>query len=44
MAKAIELKLKEGDPAPKFSASTTGGGKVSLSDYKGKNVISFCEA
>jgi peroxiredoxin len=44
MAKAIELKLKAGDPAPKFSAVTAGGGKISLSDYQGKNVISFCEA
>jgi thioredoxin-dependent peroxiredoxin len=41
MAKAIELKLKEGDPAPKFSALTTGGGKISLADYKGKNVILY---
>jgi peroxiredoxin Q/BCP len=41
MAKAIELKLKEGDPAPNFSAVTTGGGKISLADYKGKNVILY---
>jgi len=41
MAKAIELKLKEGDPAPKFSAVTTGGGKISLADYQGKNVILY---
>ncbi len=27
MAKAIELKLKVGDVAPKFSAATSGGGK-----------------
>jgi peroxiredoxin Q/BCP len=41
MAKEIELKLKEGDPAPQFSAVTTGGGKISLADYKGKNVILY---
>jgi peroxiredoxin Q/BCP len=41
MAKAIELKLKEGDPAPQFSAVTTGGGKISLADYQGKNVILY---
>jgi peroxiredoxin Q/BCP len=36
-----ELKLKEGDPAPDFSAATNGGGKASLSDLKGKNVILY---
>ena len=41
MAKEIELKLKEGDPAPKFSAATAGGGKISLADYAGKNVILY---
>jgi peroxiredoxin Q/BCP len=34
-------KLKEGDPAPVFSAPTNGGGKVSLADLKGKNVILY---
>ena len=38
---ADELKLKEGDRAPAFTASTNGGGKVSLSDFKGKNVILY---
>jgi peroxiredoxin Q/BCP len=38
---ADELKLKEGDKAPAFTASTNGGGKVSLSDFKGKNVILY---
>ena len=33
MAKAPELKLKEGDPAPTFTAVTSGGGKISLADY-----------
>src|SRR6266496_507009 len=41
MSKAPELKLKEGDPAPGFTAPTNGGGKVSLSDFKGKHVILY---
>lgn len=38
---AEELKLKEGDKAPEFTAMTNGGGKVSLSDFKGKNVVLY---
>jgi thioredoxin-dependent peroxiredoxin len=41
MGKAIELKLKEGNVAPSFTATTNGGGKVSLSNFKGKNVILY---
>lgn len=41
MAKEIELKLKEGDLAPKFTAATSGGGKISLADFKGQNVILY---
>ena len=41
MAKEIELKLKEGYPAPKFTVATSGGGKLSLADYLGKNVILY---
>ena len=41
MAKEIELKLKEGDRAPEFAATTNGDGKISLADFKGKNVILF---
>jgi thioredoxin-dependent peroxiredoxin len=41
MAKGIELKLKEGDKAPEFSVNTNGGGKISLADYLGKNVILY---
>jgi len=41
MAKAPELKLKEGDVAPDFTAATNGGGKISLADLKGKNVILY---
>ena len=42
MAKEIELKLKEGDKAPDFSAETSsGGGRVSLADFKEKNVVLY---
>jgi thioredoxin-dependent peroxiredoxin len=35
------LQLKEGDPAPAFTAPASGGGTVSLSDFRGKNVVLF---
>ena len=35
------VNLKEGDAAPDFSAVATDGRKMSLSDYKGKNVILY---
>jgi len=38
---AKEMKLKEGDVAPGFSAATNGGGRVSLADFKGKNVVLY---
>lgn len=41
MAKELELILKEGDKAPEFTTATNGGGRVSLSDFKGKNVILY---
>jgi len=41
MAKAVELKLRVGEVAPAFSAATSGGGKISLADYKGKNVVLY---
>jgi peroxiredoxin Q/BCP len=41
MAKEIQLKLKEVDKAPAFTAATSGGGKISLADYAGKNVILY---
>jgi thioredoxin-dependent peroxiredoxin len=41
MAKTIELKLKEGDKAPAFTVTASGGGKISLADYLGKNVILY---
>jgi thioredoxin-dependent peroxiredoxin len=36
-----ELKLKAGDAAPDFSAATSGGGRVSLGDFRGKHVILY---
>ena len=41
MPKAIELKLKEGDRAPAFTAATSGGGTISLADFKGRHVILY---
>jgi peroxiredoxin Q/BCP len=41
MAKEIQLKLKEGDVAPEFSAATNGGGIISLANFAGKNVILY---
>lgn len=41
MAKEIQLKLKEGDNAPEFSAATNGGGNISLTGLRGKNVILY---
>ncbi len=41
MAKTIELKLKEGDKAPAFTAVTQDGATVSLSDFKGQPVILY---
>ena len=41
MAKGIILALKEGDPAPDFSGATSGGGRVSLADYRGRNLVLY---
>lgn len=41
MARDFELKLKEGDLAPDFSANTNSGSSVSLSELKGKHVILY---
>lgn len=41
MAKAPELKLKESDQAPSFTAPVSGGGTLSLADLKGKHVILY---
>ena len=39
--KPFQIKLKEGDKAPAFTAGANGGGKVSLADFKGKHVILY---
>jgi thioredoxin-dependent peroxiredoxin len=41
MAKELQLKLKEGDAAPDFTTAANGGGQVSLSQFKGKNVLLY---
>jgi peroxiredoxin Q/BCP len=41
MATKLELKLKEGDVAPDFSAAANGGGTISLAEQKGRNVILY---
>ena len=37
----LELKLKEGDQAPNFTAVSTEGRQVSLSEFRGKNVVLY---
>lgn len=39
MAKALELKLKVGDPAPDFAAPSQTGETVSLAQFRGKQVV-----
>ena len=41
MAATLELKLKEGDRAPEFSALTSGGKQISLQALAGKDVILY---
>lgn len=41
MATELKLKLKEGDAAPNFSAPTNGGGRVSLTDFKGQYLVLY---
>jgi peroxiredoxin Q/BCP len=41
MAKAPELKLKEGDPAPDFATTTHDGTPVSLIDFRGRHVVLY---
>ncbi len=36
-----ELKLREGDEAPGFTAATDSGATLSLSDFKGRNVVLY---
>ncbi len=41
MANTVALTLKEGDQAPFFSAETQSGGRISLDDFRGRNVLLF---
>jgi peroxiredoxin Q/BCP len=41
MATEPQLTLREGDIAPSFTASTSGGGKISLADFEGRSVILY---
>ena len=41
MAKAPEIKLQRGEKAPEFTSLNQDGEKVSLSDFKGKDVILY---
>ncbi len=41
MAKTLELKLKEGDVAPAFSALSTSGKTVSSTDFEGKSFVLY---
>ena len=41
MANELKLKLREGDAAPDFTASTNGGGTVSLAELRGRSVILY---
>ncbi|MDE3166672.1 MAG: redoxin domain-containing protein [Acidobacteriota bacterium] len=34
-----KTQLKEGDMAPDFTLGSTAGGKVTLSDFRGKNTV-----
>jgi len=36
-----EMKLKEGDTAPGFTAPANGGGVVSLSQFRGQSVVLY---
>jgi thioredoxin-dependent peroxiredoxin len=41
MATIPDLKLKEGDPAPDFTAPAANGAAVSLSEFKGQHVVLY---
>jgi peroxiredoxin Q/BCP len=41
MPESLNLKLKEGDPAPDFTAAASGGQTISLAGLRGKNVILY---
>jgi thioredoxin-dependent peroxiredoxin len=39
--KTLTLELKEGDKAPAFQATSSGGGTLSLADLKGQHVVLY---
>jgi peroxiredoxin Q/BCP len=41
MATTPDITLKEGDPAPDFTAPASSGGTVSLADFKGQHVVLY---
>jgi peroxiredoxin Q/BCP len=41
MPKPVELQLQVGDPAPPFAVATSGGGKISLADFLGQQVVLY---
>lgn len=41
MSKSPNLELKEGDKAPLFTASASGGGEVALADFAGRHVVLY---
>jgi len=41
MPKPFELKVRPGDRAPDFTATTQDGDQVALADFKGRNVILY---
>ena len=41
MAKAIDIKLQEGDPAPSFHSINQHEQPIGLSNFKGKHVILY---
>jgi peroxiredoxin Q/BCP len=41
MSTTPDLKLREGDPAPDFSGDFSGGGRLSLAEFRGKTVVLY---
>lgn len=41
MAYEPQLRLREGDPAPDFSAAVSGGGTASLDEFRGKHLVLY---
>ena len=41
MKKPFKLQLKEGDPAPEFTAVATDGSTLRLADFKGRHIVLY---